>query len=112
MARYLYTMASDTAVDPYVAHTLVRRDLIDGTTKRVEAEAGRALGETVFVPRPGGEDEDDGWLLLQGYDAGRDENFLEIRDAATLDLAARAWTGIHFPLGFHGNFAAGVMVES
>ena len=111
-ARYLYTMASDAVVDPYVAHTLVRRDLIDGTTRRVEAEAGRALGETVFVARPGGEDEDDGWLLLQGYDAGRDENFLEIRDAGTLDLAARAWTGIHFPLGFHGNFAPGVMVES
>ena len=46
------------------------------------------------------------WLLAQGYDAGRDETFLELRDAGTLDFTARIWTGQHVPLGFHGNFYA------
>ena len=71
---------------------------------RLAEEQGRAYGESVFVPREGSRQEDDGWLLAQGYDAVRDENFLEIRDAASLELAARAWTTTHFPLGFHGNF--------
>ena len=30
---------------------------------------------------------------------------LEPQIAATHDLAARIWTGIHFPLGSHGNFS-------
>jgi carotenoid cleavage dioxygenase-like enzyme len=53
---------------------------------------------------PGQNREDRGWLLMQGYDAARDENYLEVGDAEPLDLAARVWTGQHFPLGFHGNF--------
>jgi hypothetical protein len=34
---------------------------------------------------------------------------MEIRDAQTLDFAARIWAnGQHFPLGFHGNFYSGI----
>ena len=62
------------------------------------------MGETVFVPREGEASEHNGWLLLQGYDVERDENLVEVRDADTLELAARVWFGQHFPLGFHGNF--------
>lgn len=105
-ARYLYTL--ETAAredDPFVFQTLVRHDLHRQTTKRMEAGTGRAIGEPVFVPRPGQAAEDRGWILMQGYDGSRDENYLEIRDAGTLDFAARIWTGIHFPLGFHGNFS-------
>jgi hypothetical protein len=47
-----------------------------------------------------------------GYDAGRDENYLEIRDAETLDMAARIWMGQHFPLGFHGNFTPTLFVAT
>ena len=57
-----------------------------GETRRLPAEPGRALGETVFAPRPNGRGEDDGWLLLQGYDARRNENYVEIRDASTGDV--------------------------
>jgi all-trans-8'-apo-beta-carotenal 15,15'-oxygenase len=102
-ARRLLTM--EAGLDDQLAATcLVRHDLERGEAQKVEAGEGRALGETVFVAREGEESEDNGWLLLQGYDAKRDENFLEIRDAGTLDLQARVWTGQHFPLGFHGNF--------
>jgi len=58
----------------------------------------------VFVPRPGKTAEGEGWLLHQGYSADRNETYLDIRDASTLDLAARVWTGQHFPIGLHGNF--------
>jgi all-trans-8'-apo-beta-carotenal 15,15'-oxygenase len=103
-ARYLYTLESDLRDDWGAFNTLNRYDLSQGTSRRVEAGKGHVLGEAVFVPHPGLDREDRGWLLMQGYDAGRDENYLEIRDAESLDMEARIWTGQHFPLGFHGNF--------
>jgi all-trans-8'-apo-beta-carotenal 15,15'-oxygenase len=103
-ARYLYSVEAKNPADPFLFNKLVQHDLHKGTAKRIIAGKGRAIGEPVFVPRPGKETEENGWLLILGYDGNRDENFLEIRDAATLDFASRVWTGIHFPLGFHGNF--------
>lgn len=102
-ARYLYTTAIDSS------HTLehsaiMRHDLLQNATKTVEAGKNRIFGEPVFVPRSGKTAEDDGWILAQGYDAPRNETFLEIRDAGTMDFAARVWTGNYIPLGFHGNF--------
>jgi all-trans-8'-apo-beta-carotenal 15,15'-oxygenase len=105
-ARYLYTLESDLQEDWGAFNMLMRHDLKQGTSRRIEAGKGRVLGEAVFVPHPGQDREDRGWLLMQGYDATRDENYLEVRDVDTLDMAARVWTGQHFPLGFHGNFTS------
>lgn len=102
--RYLYTLESGIPEDLFSSTALVRHDLHWGTSRQVEAGPGRVLGEAVFVPQPGRKEEDHGWLLMQGYDARRDESFLEVREAGELDFAARVWTGHHFPLGFHGNF--------
>src|SRR5262249_20324278 len=104
-ARYLNMIEIASGDDRFIFNTLVRHDLYRNTTKRIEAGQGRALGEPVFVPHPGQPSEERGWILIQGYDGDRDETFLEIRDAGTMDFAARIWTGIHFPLGFHGNFS-------
>ena len=104
-ARYLYT-ATLRSARPFAPLAIVRHDLHGGADRRIDAGDTRAFGEPVFVPHPGRQEEDRGWLLAQGYDAGRDETFLELRDAATLDFTARIWTGQHFPLGFHGNFYA------
>lgn len=109
-ARYLYTLGTDRSEDSLAFTALIRHDLHRSTSKRIETEKGRAIGEAVFVSHPGKNSEERGWLLIQGYDANRDQNFLEIRDAATLELAARVWTGIHFPLGFHGNFSTSSFV--
>ena len=103
-ARFLYTLASNGKDDFANFATLLRHDLHRQTRTRVAAGRGRMFGEPVFVPHPGKTSEESGWILLQGYDSDRDQTFLEIRDAATLDFQARLWTGNHFPLGFHGNF--------
>ncbi|PYM06697.1 MAG: hypothetical protein DMD82_07825 [Candidatus Rokuibacteriota bacterium] len=104
-ARYLYTAAL-SAARPFAPLEIVRHDLQGGADLRIEAGETRAFGEPVFVPHPGRREEDRGWVLVQGYDARRDETFLEIRDAGTMDFQARVWTGQHIPLGFHGNFYA------
>jgi all-trans-8'-apo-beta-carotenal 15,15'-oxygenase len=100
-ARHLYTLESR---DDFSLQTIIRHDFAAKTTQRVEAGEGHAFEEAVFVPRHGKSGEDEGWLLHQGYSAVRNENYLDIRDAGTLDRAARIWTGQHFPIGFHGNF--------
>jgi all-trans-8'-apo-beta-carotenal 15,15'-oxygenase len=104
-SRYLYAIHEDL-LDPFSFPEVVRFDLGTGGEQRVASGRGRTLGEGVFVPRPGKTEESEGWLLNQGYDAERDETFLEIRDAGTLELEARIWTGTHLPTGFHGNFYA------
>ncbi|MCI0488101.1 MAG: carotenoid oxygenase family protein [Blastocatellia bacterium] len=110
-ARYLYALENTLTDDPFAFTALVHHDLHKEKAKRIDAEKGRALGEAVFVPHPGKESEERGWLLMQGYDGKRDENFLEIRDAETMDFVARVWAGQHFPLGFHGNFSQASFVS-
>lgn len=102
-ARYLYA-----AENGYGANaSIVRVDFQKNSLRKIAAGKTRTFGEPVFVPGGASGEEDRGWLLTQGYDGGKNESFLEIRDAQTLDFASRIWAnGQHFPLGFHGNFYA------
>ena len=61
--------------------------------------------EPIFVPRPGGRAEDDGVLLVLGYDTSRRESLLLIIDAPSMSEVARAYTGgIRCPPTFHGQW--------
>jgi carotenoid cleavage dioxygenase-like enzyme len=99
--RYLFTLGNE---ETFAMRTLLRHDFVTGKINRMDAKPGHALEEAIFVPKPGKTAEEDGWLLHQGYSAPRNETYLDIRDAASLELAARVWTSRHFPLGLHGNF--------
>jgi hypothetical protein len=68
------------------------------------SEGGHPTGIEPVDPSYRGRFDFHSWLLMQGYDAAHDENYLEVRDAETLDVTSRIWTGQHLPLGFHGNF--------
>jgi carotenoid cleavage dioxygenase-like enzyme len=82
---------------------IVRFDLQKMSAKKFFAGKNRTFGEPVFVPSR--TENEDGLILTQGYDAARNESFLEVRDADTLEFAARVWAnGQHLPLGLHGNF--------
>ncbi|MDH3493617.1 MAG: carotenoid oxygenase family protein [Acidobacteriota bacterium] len=100
-SRFLYLAEKLYGADAAV----VKVDLNNGKSLRTVSNKNRTLAEPVFVPGNSKTGEDKGWLLTQGFDAVKDENFLEIHNAQNLDLAARVWAGgQHFPLGFHGNF--------
>lgn len=100
-ARYLYVAEKLYDKDA----SIIRVDLEKRSVQKAGVGKSRTVAEPVFVPRTSKINEDRGWILAQGYDADKNENFLEIRDAQTLDFAARVWAnGQHFPLGFHGNF--------
>ncbi|MCB1025764.1 MAG: carotenoid oxygenase family protein [Acidobacteria bacterium] len=102
-ARYLY--CADKLYDKDAA--LIRIDLEKQAIQKAKVGNSRTIAEPVFVPKSPEINEDRGWILAQGYDASKNENFLEILDAQTMEFTARIWAaGQHFPLGFHGNFDA------
>ena len=59
------------------------------------------LQEPIFVPRPGGEAEDDGWVLTMVYNSGSDRTELAILDAQQLSEGpvARICLPHHIPYG-------------
>jgi all-trans-8'-apo-beta-carotenal 15,15'-oxygenase len=88
---------------------VTKLDLADQTELTYTAsEAGNSFCEPVFVPRPGGTAEDDGWLLTVEYQAAHRTSRLVILDAAdpTTGPIATAQLTSHIPQGFHGSFSA------
>lgn len=100
-SRYLYVAEKLYDKDA----SIIRVDLKTQKTQKAKVGKTRTIAEPVFVPKTKDINEDRGWILAQGYDGDKNENFLEILDAQTMDFATRIWAnGQHFPLGFHGNF--------
>ena len=60
-------------------------------------------GETVFVPRPGATDEDDGWVLAFVTDRPGEQSEVRVLDGATMDLVARILIPRRVPIGFHAH---------
>jgi len=62
--------------------------------------------EGVFVPRPGGTEEDDGWVVVFTYDEATDHSEFRIVDAKRFsdEPVARVRLPQRVPYGFHGTF--------
>jgi beta,beta-carotene 9',10'-dioxygenase len=73
-------------------------------TLRAGAERHAWAGEPVFVPRVGGDAEDDGVVLSVVLDVAAGRSFLLVLDAASFTEIARAEAPHHIPFGFHGQF--------
>jgi len=88
---------------------ITKLDLSDNSeTSHAVETPGNSFCEPVFTPRPGGVDEDDGWLLTVEYLADSHTSRLVILDAKAVDRGpvATATLTHHIPQGFHGNFVA------
>jgi carotenoid cleavage dioxygenase len=85
---------------------LVKHDLEKGTKERHELGKGRYCGEGVFVPRPDGKGEDDGWLVSYVYDKATNKSEMLVLD--TRDFSgkpvARVMLPARVPFGFHGTW--------
>lgn len=64
-------------------------------------------GETVFAPRPGGTDEDDGWVMTYVSDRREGTSELVILDARDVSAGpvARVKVPRRVPIGFHAQWA-------
>lgn len=105
---YRYVYAGDQSPEAQAALAvqdgIVKVDVPAGRAEVAPAGPHRWLGEPVFAPRPRGEAEDDGALLVLGYDAAEDRSFLAVYDARAVGdgAVARLWFDHAIPLGFHG----------
>ena len=64
----------------------------------------RWAGEPIFVPRPGGEAEDDGWVLAVVFDSDTRRSELAILDARDMRAVATIKMPLMLPAGLHGSW--------
>jgi all-trans-8'-apo-beta-carotenal 15,15'-oxygenase len=104
--RYLYIGAAHQPTGNAPLQAVLKLDLQTGDRQVWSAAPRGFAGEPVFVPRPGGLTEDDGWLLLLMYDAAAHRSDLVILDARDLNKepVARLHLKHHVPYGLHGSF--------
>ncbi|MCD9031960.1 carotenoid oxygenase family protein [Luteimonas sp. Y-2-2-4F] len=104
---YMPATAGETAA-PYFNAV---QGLDPATGRREVHRYGRDIlaEEHVFVPRPGSDRPDDGWLVGTLLDPVRDRSGIAVLDARRIGDGplATAWLPYAFPLGFHGHFHAG-----
>ncbi|KAL4443616.1 hypothetical protein ABPG75_011353 [Micractinium tetrahymenae] len=113
--RYAYIgnmRANDRGVPEFVGIT--KFDLQAGPGKDAVAShllhgGARLGGEAVFVPRPDGAAEDDGYLMTYVTDTQTKKSELVVYDAATMSAkpVARLRMPHTVPFGFHGGWVTG-----
>ncbi len=104
--RYLYMGATNGLVKNAPLQALIKRDMETGEEQLWSAAPRGFGGEPLFVARPEGEAEDDGWVLLWIYDSAGDRTELTIFDAQNITPGPIATLKLkhHVPYGLHGSF--------
>jgi len=111
--RYGYAVrgrdGGDAAGSPW--SVLVRYHRDGGPSETHDFGVGQWPSEPVFVPRTPDAAEDDGFVLCTVYDGPEDASYVAVLDAANMAAEPLARIGLkhRIPMGFHGNFAAGVV---
>ena len=82
----------------------IKYDTRTGAGRHVAYGPGRIGGETVFVPREGAEEEDDGYVTTFVTDRSEMQSELVVYDAQSLELACRILLPRRVPFGFHANW--------
>ena len=101
--RFTYGIHKDyTIKDHAFADGIIKLDMEDpeGTKRWIVPE--HTPSEPIFVPRPGGEEEDDGVLLTVVFDEKNAHSAMVVLDAQSMEEVARAEMPSVFPMGFHG----------
>lgn len=102
--RFVYLGAAHFPTGNHPLQTVIKFDLKEGKNLIWSAFPRGFTGEPIFVPRPGGNTEDDGWVLILVYDAETNKSDLVILSAIDLQLVAKLHLKHHVPYGLHGNF--------
>lgn len=82
---------------------IIKYDLVEGTSEHYAYGPGRLGGEPIFAPKPGGENEDDGWVIGFVWDEALERSECLVLDAARIQdgpLARVVMPG-RVPFGFH-----------
>lgn len=109
--RYVYYVAPVDNGTPYFFNAIVKLNTESGDFQTRHFGADRYTSEVLFVPRGGGESDDDGYLLSFVYDANVHRTEVVILDARDLEREiAAVKLSHHVPFGFHGHFTEKVFI--
>ena len=91
---------------------LVKYDHEDGDRVRFDYEPGWCGGESTFAPRPGGDGEDDGWVITLATHAGTLRSEAWVFDARAIERGplARVALPARVPTGFHAKWLPGARI--
>lgn len=109
LTHYIYASQQATYMRPrLLLDGVIKYDLETGSTQLHTFGRGRFGGDSVFVPRPNGIAEDDGWLLTFVWDAVTKKSELLVIDAQnfTADPIARVLIPQRVPYGFHATWVS------
>ncbi len=103
--RFGYSIGFEGTV---AGDTILKHDVIVGTTATRRLGQGKEASEFCFVPHADDSAEDSGVLMGYVYDRASDRSDLVLLDAETLEDVAAVHLPARVPAGFHGNWAATV----
>ncbi|AFY94507.1 carotenoid oxygenase family protein [Chamaesiphon minutus] len=112
--RYVYMGAAQTCNGNAPLQSILKLDRETGEQQLWTAAPTGYVNEPVFVPRPGGTQEDDGWLIAMIYDGAKDRSAVVVLDAADLTKGAVATLHLthHIPYGLHGSWTDEIFIDS
>jgi beta-carotene 15,15'-monooxygenase len=100
--RYVYAQGTEQPVTEW-PQRVVKVDVETGRVVEF-ADGDNHFGEPLFVPRPGGDAEDDGVVLTVMLDVAAEHSWLVVLDGQSFDERARAAVPHAIPFDFHGRF--------
>lgn len=106
--QYLYLGIAHAESGSAPLQGLLKQDMKTGETQTWSAAPKGFSGEPLFIPRPDGEQEDDGWVLLWLYEAANNRTELAIFNAQDITAGPIAKLKLkhHVPYGLHGSFTS------
>lgn len=103
--RFTY-VAAKASPQPGYFDALQKYDFETGSAQTRACAPGEFASEALFVPRPGGVEEDAGWLLVPIYESATHSTRVDVVDAQDFEGEAVAQCclppGRHIPYTFHG----------
>ena len=100
--RYIYAQQTDQPVLHW-PQAIVKVDTETSTVQEFTSD-DQYVSEPIFVPRPDGNHEDDGVVLVVTLDRTDEQSYLVVLDGETLSERARASLPHAAPFDFHGRF--------
>jgi all-trans-8'-apo-beta-carotenal 15,15'-oxygenase len=105
--RYLYIGAAHSPTGNAPLQAILKLDLHTGERQLHSFASQGYVSEPIFVSKPEGITEDDGWLLVPVYDSTKHRSRVVILDAKDLTTpVAIAYLKHHIPYGLHGSWTA------
>ncbi|HAC64190.1 MAG TPA: Apocarotenoid-15,15'-oxygenase [Cyanothece sp. UBA12306] len=106
--RYLYLAASHHPINNSPVQAIYKFDQKTRQEQVYSFAPFGYVGEPIFVPKPNGNEEDDGWLLLMVYYGNIHRSDVVILDAKDLSQSPLAKVHLkhHIPYGLHGSWTS------